>query len=101
MSVEPAALLIFTAAGPILLLTTYPGAGDARLVERLRQRGIDKFLAYEVSLDAVRERYADTFDGVAADLEETEDVRVLDFNGHQIMSRFALCDLGEPLKIGD
>lgn len=94
-------LLIFTGGGPILVLSTFPGAGDARLVEKLRYKGIDKFIAYEVALDAVEERYPESFHRVARDLLDLEDVRVLDYNGHHIMANFSLRELGEPLKIGD
>ena len=47
---------------------------------------------------AVRERYARSYDNVAADLAAVEDLRVLDFNGHQIMTNFSLSELGEPIK---
>ena len=120
---EPAkAFLIFTGSGPILLLCTYPSVTDDRLVEKLRYKGIDRFLAYEVDLEAVRKRYLQTFEGVVADLGDhvlrsggkrmrpallllaaelcgyAEDIRVLDFNGHQIMANFSLEELGEPVK---
>lgn len=90
--------IIFTGTGPILVLSTYPELFDARLVEKLRYKGIVKFIAYEVSLAAVRERYARSYDNVAADLAAVEDLRVLDFNGHQIMTNFSLSELGEPIK---
>jgi hypothetical protein len=93
--------LIFTGTGPILVLSTYPELADARLVEKLRHKGISKFIAYEVALDAVRARYGQSFASVARDLDEVEDLRVLDFNGHQIMANFALAELGEPVKVGD
>jgi hypothetical protein len=54
--------LFFTGLGPILLLCTYPSITDERLVEKLRFKGVDKFLAYEVELAAVRARYEDTLD---------------------------------------
>ena len=92
------AFLVFTGSGPILVLATYPSLLDARLVEKLRYKGIDKFIAYEVDLDAVRERYPHSFDNVARDLDAEEDLRVLDFNGHQIMANFSLDKLGEPIK---
>jgi hypothetical protein len=92
------AYLVFTGSGPILVLATYPSLLDARLVEKLRYKGIDKFIAYEVDLDAVRERYPHSFAGVARDLDAEEDLRVLDFNGHQIMANFSLDKLGEPIK---
>ncbi len=94
------AYLIFTGSGPILILTTYPELSDERLVSKLRYKGIDKFIAYEVHLDAVKERYAGSFANVAKDLESEEDLRVLDFNGHQIMANFSLDALGTPIKVG-
>lgn len=94
------AYLIFTGTGPILVLSTYPKLTDERLVDKLRYKGIDKFIAYEVDLEAVRQRYPHAYESVARDLEEVEDIRVLDFNGHQIMSHFSLEELGEPIKFG-
>jgi hypothetical protein len=94
------AYLLFMGSGPILLLSTYPKLTDERLVSKLRYKGIDKFIAYEVALDAVRERYGDAFENVSRDLGEVEDMRVLDFNGHQIMANFSLDKLGDPIKYG-
>ncbi|HUO85958.1 MAG TPA: hypothetical protein VM617_01095 [Thermoanaerobaculia bacterium] len=93
--------LFFTGTGPILVLSTYPELTDQRLISKLRYKGIGKFIAYEVDLDAVRERYPGAYDSVAADLEGDEDLRVLDFNGHQIMANFSLGELGDPVKVGD
>jgi hypothetical protein len=89
--------LIFTGTGPILVLSTYASLTDDALVEKLRYKGITKFIAYEVSLDAVRERYAHAYDNIAADLAGAPDLRVLDFNGHQIMTNFSLAELGDPI----
>lgn len=93
--------LIFTGTGPILVLSTFPGLTDPELVEKLRYKGISKFIAYEVALDAVRARYGQAFAAIARDLGEERDLRVLDFNGHQIMANFSLAELGEPVKVGD
>ena len=92
--------LIFTGTGPILVLSTYPELTDPRLVEKLAYKGITKFIAYEVALDAVRRRYEHAYQSVAGDLDAVEDIRVLDFNGHQIMTNFSLDELGEPIKFG-
>ena len=48
----------------------------------------------------MQERYEHAFANVAADLAAVEDIRVLDFNGHQIMTNFSLDELGEPIKFG-
>jgi hypothetical protein len=93
--------LLFTGTGPILVLSTFAELTDDRLVEKLRYKGIDKFIAYEVERGAVETRYPSSYASIAADLEAEEDLRVLDFNGHQIMANFSLAELGEPIKIGD
>lgn len=98
--INPHAYLIFTGTGPILALSTYGELTDGRLLDKLRYKGIDKFIAYEVDLDAVKLRYSQSFDSIASDLADTEDLRVLDFNGHQIMANFSLDELGEPIKVG-
>jgi hypothetical protein len=95
------AYIIFSGTGPILILTTYPGLTDPRLVEKLRNKGILKFIAYEVPIGEVRRIYGTPFDVVAADLENSEDLRVLDFNGHHIFSSFSFGQLGAPIKVGD
>ncbi|HVS16762.1 MAG TPA: hypothetical protein VMV46_22850 [Thermoanaerobaculia bacterium] len=95
------ALLIVSGSGPMLLLTSYPGPDDARLVEQLRLRGVSRFLAYEIPVDIVRQRYPESFDRVAFDLATVEEARVLDYNGHQIMAKFTHSELGQPLEIGE
>ncbi len=97
---RPRAYLIFTGSGPILALSSYPKLTDERLLEKLRYKGIDRFMAYQVDLEAVDKRYPEAFDKVLADLAGTEDIRVLDFNGHQIMANFSLEELGDPIKFG-
>jgi hypothetical protein len=93
--------LVFTGTGPILILTTYPDITDPRLADKLRHKGIAKFIAYEVPVERVRELYGVPFEVIAEDLATTEDVRVLDFNGHHIFNNFSLSELGEPIKYGD
>lgn len=93
--------LIFTGSGPVLILTTFPEVDDPRLVGKLRHKGIQKFIAYEVPLERVRSLYGVPFQVIAADLAASEDVRVLDFNGHHIFANFRLSELGEPIRYGD
>jgi hypothetical protein len=95
------AYIIFSGTGPILILTTYSSLVDERLVGKLQHKGIAKFIAYEVPIEDVKRIYGVPFDVIASDLEQAEDVRVLDFNGHHIFSRFSMAQLGEPIKVGD
>jgi hypothetical protein len=95
------AYIVFSGTGPILILTTFPSLTDERLVDKLRHKGIAKFIAYEVPIPEVERIYGVPFDVIASDLEKAEDVRVLDFNGHHIFSSFSFAHLGEPIKCGD
>lgn len=95
------AYMIFSGSGPILILTTYAEVTEPRLVDKLRHKGIAKFIAYEVPLEHAQRCYAVPFEVIAADLAATEDVRVLDFNGHHIFANLKLSDLGKPVTFGD
>jgi len=95
------AYIVFSGTGPILILTTYPSLTDQRLVDKLKHKGIQKFIAYDVPMDEVQRIYGVPFEVIASDLERAEDIRVLDFNGHHIFSSFSFAHLGEPIKVGD
>ena len=47
--------VFFTGTGPILILTTYESLNDPKLVEKLAQKGIKKYIAYNVPEDLVKE----------------------------------------------
>jgi len=95
------AYIIFSGTGPILILTTHTELESPALLAKLGHKGIVKFIAYQVPIETVKEIYGVPFEVIATDLESTEDLRVLDFNGHHIFSRFSLRELGEPIKYGD
>jgi hypothetical protein len=87
--------IIFTGTGPILILTTYESFEDEKLIEKLALKGIKKFIAYEVPLDLVKEKYGQQFDVIMKDVKQTDDLRVLDFDGHKVFYSFSFSDLGE------
>ena len=95
------AYVLFSGICPILILTTYSELADERLMEKLLHKGIAKFIAYEVPLERVQSIYGVPFEVIAADLERSEDLRVLDFNGHHIFSRFSFSELGDPIMCGE
>ncbi len=89
--------IFFTGTGPILILTTYGELNDPTLVAKLAQKGIKKFIAYEVSERLVREKYGKQFNIIMGDLKQTDDLRVLDYDGHHVFYNFALSELGDPV----
>ncbi len=90
--------LIFTGSSPILIITSYPSLDDKRFLEKLKQKGIEKFIAFEVKLESAKEKYGSRFDVIRDDLNETEDLRILDYNGQLAFERFSFEELGEMIR---
>ena len=91
-------IMLMSGSGPLVILTSYNSATDPALVERLVAKGINKFLAYEVPLELAKERYGGHYQTVTNNLHETDDLRVLDYNGHRAFDLFRFDELG-PLVI--
>ena len=89
--------IFFTGTGPILLLTSYGALNDATLVDKLAQKGIKKYIAYELPEDLVKEKYGKHFDVIMGDLKQSDDLRVLDYDGHHVFYNFSFSDLGDPI----
>jgi len=89
--------IFFTGTGPILILTSYDSLDNSRLVEKLAAKGIKKFIAYEVPDDKVKAQYGQHFNVIMGDLHQTDDLRVLDYDGHHVFHSFSVKDLGEPV----
>ena len=91
------ASVIFTGTGPILILTSYENLKDPKFVEKLVAKGISKFIAYELPVDLVKQKYQKHFDIILGDLNQTDDLRVLDYNGHNVFYNFSFKEMGEPI----
>ncbi len=90
--------LIFTGSSPILIVTSYPSLEDKRFLEKLKHKGIEKFIAFEVDLKSAKEKYGNRFDVITKDLYVNEDMRILDYNGQLAFERFSFKELGEMIK---
>ena len=89
--------IIFTGTGPILILTTYGSFDDPKFVEKLARKGIMKFMAFELDPELVRQRYGHQYDAIMNDVQQSDDLRVLDYNGHNVFYNFSFKELGPPL----
>jgi hypothetical protein len=90
-------VLLLTASGPLLILTSYEKATDPKLLERLKHKGVQKFVAFEVPTELARQRYDGHFFIVEHDLRETDDLRVLDFDGQRIFKLFRFDEFEPPV----
>lgn len=89
-------ILLLTSNGPLLILTSCRSLTDPALLQKLKGKGIVKFVAFEVPSPLAKDRYGAHFHAVEDDLHETDDLRVLDFDGHRIFQLFRFDELGAP-----
>lgn len=89
--------MLFTGSGPIVVLTSHDSVTDPTLLGKLEAKGIGRFLAYELPLDLAKKRYGGHFNTVVNDLHETDDLRVLDYNGERAFGLFRLNELVNPV----
>ncbi len=91
------AYFLFTAGGPLVILTSYDSINNPELLKRWRSKGINKFIACEVAVELAKERYGTHFDVVCKDLHESDDLRVLDYSGERAYKHFSFKELGKPI----
>jgi len=89
------AFLLLAGSGPLLILTSHRSIEDKSLLDKLLAKGIDKFIAYRVPHELARERYGGHYQVVVNDLHETDDLRVLDYNGERAFRLFRFDELGK------
>lgn len=89
--------IFFTGSGPILLLTSYASLDNPNLVDKLKTKGIKKFIAYSVPEDAVKAKYGNHYNVIMGDLKQEDDLRILDYDGHHTFNNFSLKELGDPV----
>jgi hypothetical protein len=93
------AFMLFTGSGPLVILTSHEAITAPALLDKFAAKGIDKFIAHEIPLALARERYGGHFDVVIKDLHESDDLRILDYNGERAFRLFRLAELGRPVLL--
>ncbi|MBN2529564.1 MAG: cytosolic protein [Deltaproteobacteria bacterium] len=89
--------LLLTGSGALVYLTSHPIFLDEDIIAKLDHKGIHKFIAYEIPVDEAKDRYGGHFQHVMMDLRETNDFRILDYQGPRAFSMFKFEELGTPL----
>lgn len=89
--------IFFTGSGPIVILTSYDSLTNPSLIQRLSTKGIKKFIAFEIPEDKAKEKYGHHYDNVLGDVKQEDFLRVIDFDGHHILSKFSFKELGTPI----
>jgi hypothetical protein len=89
--------MLFTGSGPIVILTSHDSITAPTLLKKLEAKGIQRFVAYEIPLELAKARYGGHFTTVVNDLHESDDLRVLDYNGERAFALFRLDELNSPV----
>ena len=89
--------IIFAGSGPIVILTSHEGLEDPDLLERFAAKGITKFIGYPLEAEVLRSKYGNHFDVVQERLDETDDLRVLDFDGQRALKLLPFASFGKPV----
>lgn len=89
--------LLVTGNGVLLILTSHESIETPAFLRKLQSKGIDKFMAFSIPLQLAKERYGGHFDVVVNDLHETDDLRVLDYNGDRAFKLFSFTELGDAI----
>lgn len=90
--------IVFSGSGPILVLTSFESFSDAKFIEKLSQKGIKKFIAFEAPIELSKEKYGRHYEVVMQDVKESDDLRVLDVNGHRVFQNFSFKEMGKGIE---
>ena len=91
--------MLFTGSGPLVILSSHSNIKDQVLLNKLSVKGIEKFIAFEIPIELAKQRYGGHFDVVQNDLAETDDLRILDYNGERAMKMFHFDEMGTETRI--
>jgi hypothetical protein len=91
------AMLLLTASGALVILISYPSITHPALIQRLHRKGISKFIAYQIPIELVRQRYGGHFNVVQPTLDEVDGLRVLDLDGQRAFKLFRFAEMDGPI----
>jgi len=89
--------LMITANGILIVLTSYHFIKSPAVLNKITGRGIDKFIAYELPLNFIKELYGESYYLTLEDLHQSDEFRVLDESGERVFKTFQLKYLGTPI----
>ena len=90
--------MIYTGSGPLVIMTSHDSIEDPALLEKLAAKGVDKFIAYPIAYELAEKYYGGHFMVVKNDLGETDDLRVLDYNGDRAFKLFRFDEMGAEIR---
>lgn len=90
--------MLYTGSGPLVILTSHTNIEDPALLDKLVAKGIEKFIAFPVPYELAEQRYGGHFAAVKNSLGESDDLRVLDYNGERAFKLFRFKEMGKEIR---
>lgn len=94
---EMKAYLVFTSSGPVLVLSKIDFVRNPEMLDKLASKTSNKFIAYELPIEAVKANYAAHFAHVLGDPHQTGEIKILDDDGKEIYTNVRFRDLSAPI----
>ncbi len=88
--------LVFSSREP-MLIATRESIQNTETLARLNRLGLTKFIAREIPVEEVGQRYGYRFEVIERSLHHEKSCRVLDYSGEQVMKFIAFSDLGPAI----
>jgi hypothetical protein len=89
--------IIITGSGSTLALTSSDSFESSAFVDAVKEKGIDKYMVFEVPEDLVKSRYGQHYHVTMADRKQSDVLRIIDVDGQRIFRNFDLKSLGSPI----
>ena len=94
---EMKAYLLLTSSGPVLILSAIDFSKKPEKLDKLAAMTSNKFIAYELPIEAVKAKYAAHFAHVLGDPKQTGEIKVLDDDGKEIFTNVRFKNLSTPI----
>jgi len=91
------AYFLSTATGAMIILTSYDNIISPKITSSLEAKGVKKFIANELPLKMIKERYAAHYDNICNDPDQTDELRVFEEDGERAYGMVSLDELGPPI----
>ncbi|MCX7911507.1 MAG: hypothetical protein N2506_00875 [Dehalococcoidales bacterium] len=91
------AFFLFTVTGPLVVLTSYDRIENPEFLRKLRAVGFNKFVAHEIPVEKVKQRYGTHFEVVCNDPNEDDTLRILDYKSERAIRMFSFREFGPPV----
>lgn len=95
------AYLLFASPGTILAISKYDSILNPGALEKLKEKGLNKFISFELPVDSVKASYQAHFAHVINDPHLSDEFIILDDDNDQIFLNIDFKELRNPVYFQD